>query len=327
MTRLITSGEFLDLIATLWRPHSDRTLALFVKHRRRFLGFVRIDRPMSTIIDESKRHDGVLVMRRYDGEQRLVVACGNGPLLFDDTDDLLTSSDEHYRAYRDDHLHIAEYTINILLEMNPSMIGSFGQTDLRRLFPQECFEEIEFEGGGCREEKWTVSNLLWLLKDGGRVILSGGKGHDSVVHDEKQETWICNTLVKKDGQLYTERDGPTLPPKGTRIGAGDSSFTDAWGITRHEWDTLDDVFDRAISLFDNSNFFQRALAKAWSRYILSTQLTKVTPVMRHRAKIVKDYIRDNAVMFISRHEWKSVTRKFDRPEDDEAPNKRLCRNS
>lgn len=315
MTRPITSGEFLDLIDTLCRPHgSDRTLALFVKHRRRFLGFVQIDRPMSTIIDESKRHDGVLVMRRYDGEQRLVVACGNGPLLFDDTDDLPTSSDENYTEYRDEHLHIAEYTINILLGMNPSMIGSFGQTDLRQLLPQGCFEEIEFEAGGCREEKWTISNLLWLLREGGRVLLNDGKG-------------ICNTLVKNGGQLYTELDGPNLPPKGTLISAGGTSFTDAWGIVRHECDTIDEVFDRAIELFNNSNFFQCALAKAWSQYILSSQLTKVTPVMRHRAKIVEDYIRDNVVMFISRREWKAVTRKFDRPEDDEAPNKRLCRDS
>jgi hypothetical protein len=265
MTHSITSIEFLDLIAALCGLHSDRKLALFVKYHRRFLGFVRIDRHISTIIDESRLHDGVLVMRRYKGERRLVVACGNGPLLFDDTDDLPMCSDEFFMDYREDHLHIGEYTINILLGMNPSMIGSFGQTDLRRLLPQECFEEIEFEGGGCREEKWTVSNLRWLLKEGGRVLLSGGKGHD-----KKQETWIYNTLVKKDGQLYTEREGPNLPPKGTLIDVGGSSFTDAWGIARRECETIDDVFDSAAALFDNSNFFQCALAKAWSRYILST---------------------------------------------------------
>lgn len=326
MTRLITSGEFLDLIATLCVPHRDRKLASFVKHRRRFLDFVRIDRPMSTIIDESRRHDGVLMMRRYKGEKRLVVACGNGPLLFDDTDDLPMSNDEYYREYRENHLHIDEYTINILLGMNPSMIGSFGQTDLRLLLPQARFEEIEFEGGGCKEEKWTISNLLWLLKEGGRVLLSGCKGHD-----ENQESRIYNSLVKKDGHLYTEREGPSLPPKGTLIDAGSSSFTNgwesAWGIVRNEWETIDNVLDSAVSLFENSNFFQWALSKAWSRYILSTQLTKATPVMLHRVKIVEDYIRDNAVMFLPRVEWKTVTRKLDRPEDDEAPNKCLCKYS
>lgn len=214
MARHIVADEFLDLIASLRNDKSidNQTLSLFVKYRRRFLEFMMIDRPMNEIIDESKSHDKVYVVRQYRGERRLVVACGNGPLLFDDTDEYPVGQDENYEEYRDEHLHVGEYTINGILGMNPSIIGGFGQTDLRSLLPQECFEEIEFEGGGEEEERWTISNILWLLKEGGQVKLTGG------------EDCVWNILVKKDGQLFTEMEHEELPPKGSRVVAIAHSF-------------------------------------------------------------------------------------------------------
>lgn len=312
MARHIVADEFLDLIASLRNDKSilNQTLSLFVKYRRRFLEFMMIDRPMNEIIDESKSHDKVYVVRQYRGERRLVVACGNGPLLFDDTDEYPVGQDENYEEYRDEHLHVGEYTINSILGMNPSIIGGFGQTDLRSLLPQECFEEIEFEGGGEEEEKWTISNILWLLKEGGQVKLTGG------------EDWVWNILVKKDGQLFTEMEHEELPPKGSRVvprchwfgrpptsddhtgttkgfgeflkGSVDTTFERCWGPPRvHCTNTvLNDVSHALRANWGGEKTYGDVLAEHWKKEYLKWHKDELSPALLKIIDTVERRIRE-----------------------------------
>lgn len=168
-------------------------ISAFIIDQDQLLRGLRIDRPMSTIIDNPI--GDALVMRQYKGERLMIVACGNRPVLFENT------TDDIFGPFHD---HVGAYTMDIMVGMNPSVVGDFHRTDLRKIVPRDSFDEIWFEGGGVEGDNMTVGNLLWMLKEGGRVdLICGVPDEDS----ESDEFTYCNQLVKKNNRLIVLHRG------------------------------------------------------------------------------------------------------------------------
>lgn len=198
-TRRISSRELLLLLKWMIEydlkgmKHAYEEISSFIIYQDQLLRGLQIDRPMSTIIDNPI--GDALVMRQYKGEKRMIVACGNRPVLFENT-----TSD----IFGPFHDHVGAYTMDLMVGMNPSVVGDFHRTDLRKIVPCDSFDEIWFEGGGSEGQNMTVSNLLWMLKDGGRVDLLGEVPDED---SESGEFLYWNQLVKKNNRLIVLHRG------------------------------------------------------------------------------------------------------------------------
>lgn len=132
----------------------------------------------------------VIQMRKYKGEPTLILGCGNDPV------------DIYYKTEELNHQHENCYTIDHDIGMNPSIVGRFGIDDMKFL-GKEIFDEIIFEGFkiSCHyregkkkrvidtDNKCTIENILYLLKDNGNVIF-------------RAENEEFGRLMKKNNKLH-----------------------------------------------------------------------------------------------------------------------------
>lgn len=115
-------------------------------------------------------NDKTIVLRQYNGEKYLMIGCGNKPLM--NCGGYLFESDEEKEKYQMEHHHDGYYTINPVIEYNPSIIGFFSYQHFLSI-PDGVFEEIETEGFWLELTEIAKSEFLRLLSDGGKVIVDG----------------------------------------------------------------------------------------------------------------------------------------------------------
>ena len=80
------------------------------------------------------KRTGSCILRKYNGETSLILACGNSPTCV-----CLGSK------YIYDHKHSGVYTIDSDISMNPSLVGLFGYEIFTEI-PDNSFNYIEMEG-------------------------------------------------------------------------------------------------------------------------------------------------------------------------------------
>ena len=128
---------------------------------------------IKTIFD---KHNYVQI-RPYQGETVLVIACGNRRIdsanLLPDIDDLDLIN--YKRNYDVSHSHYNEFTIDLSLLANPSIISKVNMTSTFLTIPDHSFKLIYFEGGGVsninvNEIERLLSNktssFCIIMKDG-----------------------------------------------------------------------------------------------------------------------------------------------------------------
>ena len=91
-------------------------------------------------------------LRPYKGEKILVIGCGNRRLdyLGNSLPTEFTNEEEikNKRLYDINHSHYNEFTIDLTLVANPSIIGNFDENTKFETIPDNSFNLIYFEGGG-----------------------------------------------------------------------------------------------------------------------------------------------------------------------------------
>ncbi len=138
------------------------------------------------IIEQLYTDHNIIQLRKINNETKLILGCGNYPISFEGFSFTRPVYQNHMDPkyaremikYGMQHKHDGCYTINPDIGMNPSIIGEFGIQDMKFL-PGDYFEEIQFEGFviDCdvvdgqihTENKCTINNLIYLLKENGIV--------------------------------------------------------------------------------------------------------------------------------------------------------------
>jgi hypothetical protein len=89
-------------------------------------------------------------LRPYRGEKVLVIGCGNKRLDHGNSVHDVNHSEEIMQKhnYNKFHSHYNEFTIDLSLVANPSIIGKFNENIMLGTIPDHCFDFIYFEGGG-----------------------------------------------------------------------------------------------------------------------------------------------------------------------------------
>ena len=103
-----------------------------------------------SIIKQIYERYGYLELRPYNGEKKLIIACGNTRF---DFDYLYTAENTDNRVVRTItsnkyHSHWDAYTIDMHLGANPSILGTWDADTFFRTIPDNSFDLILFEGGG-----------------------------------------------------------------------------------------------------------------------------------------------------------------------------------
>jgi hypothetical protein len=156
---------------------------------------------------------GVIQLRRYAGERKLILGCGNNPIFIGSTPlrKQYDSVTEFWSNYAESHKHVGCYTINPDIGMNPSIVGCFGIEDFTFL-PKGAFTEIEFEGfllnayildgRFCSSNVRTVRDLVHLLAPDG---IASVKREDTTVHKFRKAR---NRLIGIDEHSVVCDDSP-----------------------------------------------------------------------------------------------------------------------
>jgi hypothetical protein len=114
--------------------------------------------------------EGIIELRPYNGEDILVVGCGNYPLV--DCGGYSFRNKEAQNKYHCKHKHINCYTVNPSLAYNPSILAFYSYHTLGTI-PDKSFSKIIVEGIRLKETSIFASETLRLLKENG--VLSNGK--------------------------------------------------------------------------------------------------------------------------------------------------------
>ena len=114
------------------------------------------------------------ILRKYNGEKELILACGNNPTYsyLDPSSNSWKLFAEHYDQY-DYHDHSDAYTIDPDLAMNPSIVGLFGYETFKEI-PDNSFEYIEMEGLYANATALFWSELKRISKPNARTCIMFG---------------------------------------------------------------------------------------------------------------------------------------------------------
>ncbi len=122
--------------------NTDEFIAPFNLHE------LKIDnklKDIAHIFKESK----YLELRKYNGEKKLVIACGNYRLDDRNLDICLSENDCDQTFENKYHSHRDCYTIDLSLVANPSIVSNFDNPNIiYKTIPSNSFDLIFFEGGG-----------------------------------------------------------------------------------------------------------------------------------------------------------------------------------
>lgn len=129
------------------------------------------------IVDGYEQH-GVIVLRKYNGEEYCTIGCGNKPLANSGGYPLRDNEEEEYHAL---HHHTGHYTINPEPSYNPSVVGFFSKQTFGNI-PDNSFTEIYSEGICLDETDLYFSEIWRMLKDGGKMICDGNHTMTKIDH-------------------------------------------------------------------------------------------------------------------------------------------------
>ena len=132
---------------------------------------------ITTIFDEY----GYIQIRPYQGEKVLVIGCGNRRI---DAGNLYHKKNteeriNYKRNYDLDHLHLNQFTIDLTLVANPSIISNFGPDSRYYTIPDHSFTLIYCEGGAPVNNDREISRLLDNKTTSFYIIVENG---DYMVH-------------------------------------------------------------------------------------------------------------------------------------------------
>lgn len=92
-----------------------------------------------------------LELRPYNGEKKLIIACGNGRIDDRNLDPPIPSQWHDSVEQNMYHLHEGAYTIDFVLVANPSVVANVEGNLVLPGIPDNAFDLIYFEGGGTPE--------------------------------------------------------------------------------------------------------------------------------------------------------------------------------
>ena len=110
-------------------------------------------------IIENFKQNNYLELRPYNGEKRLIIACGN-KRLDDGNTDKITYMDKTIELNKY-HSHRDAYTIDLFIGANPSIVSQWGDVKIYTNLLNGIFDIIIFEGGGSAKD--NVNEIKRLL--------------------------------------------------------------------------------------------------------------------------------------------------------------------
>lgn len=161
------------------------------------------------------RRCSAIVLRRYSGENGLVVGCGNSPFSLGNLSLKEKISNPWIDDFNKDHVHNKMYTISTETGHNPSMIAEFGKADIAQILQKESFETVTFErpliGPLCNVN--IIRTLIHLLKNGGMVYLSNSVDIITIAKKVDGALVMEDGTVAKSDSVYTEIFSKIMAPK------------------------------------------------------------------------------------------------------------------
>lgn len=137
------------------------------------------------------KKNGVIELRTYNGEKKLLVGCGNYP--FVNCGGYPFQNNDEEKKYHEMHHHTDSYTINPMLSYNPSVIGFYSYNTFKNI-PSQSFEKIIIEGVRLDETQIFASETLRLLEQDGVVTLSNHENIDILIRRNNSLK-----LISRDG--------------------------------------------------------------------------------------------------------------------------------
>lgn len=108
---------------------------------------LKIDNKLSYITTIYKENN-YLALRKYNGEKKLIIACGNYRLDNRNLDPCVSEHDCDQTFENKYHSHKDCYTIDMSLLANPSIVSDFNNPNIVfKTIPSNSFDLIFFEGG------------------------------------------------------------------------------------------------------------------------------------------------------------------------------------
>ena len=106
-----------------------------------------------------------LELRKYNGEKKLIIGCGNKRLDncnldFCPSDPSKKFTKEHQENVNLYHSHLDAYTIDACIVANPSIVCGFNDATMLPTIPDNSFDIIIFEGGGDGPYNPEIKRLL-----------------------------------------------------------------------------------------------------------------------------------------------------------------------
>jgi len=128
-----------------------------------------------------------VIVHRQPKESRLIIGCGNLPpykegFYISQVDDYIGHENRH--EYRQKHAHEQCDTIDPDFSRNPTILCSFGHSDITPLFGGHKYSQIIIEGIQLRGDLDTIKLIDNLLEDGGELINCGVRLTKKWVQDQ-----------------------------------------------------------------------------------------------------------------------------------------------
>jgi len=174
-----SSGFFRKLIKLFWqhfekpmaqdKPHTKYLYKSWPMNGDKFEFDIQELDITETVDDIAQLYEefGVIVLRKYNGEDKLVIACGNCPLA--NCGGYPFNDDYEKEEYHAEHHHTGCYTINPAPEYNPSVIGWFSEQTFLNI-PDVSFSEIYIEGAWLDGTQIFFDEIRRMLKNGGKLF-------------------------------------------------------------------------------------------------------------------------------------------------------------
>ena len=143
--------RLLEYLLQLYRDLFPEYSEMSLENKNTDIIFMLLNQLNITNTEIELKNDNLIILRKYNNERELVIACGNSPIIgggnhmFDYNIHVNIDIDNSMELYKKYHSHNFAYTINIDIFFNPSCICNIIKQKLH-FIPDESFTYIYFEG-------------------------------------------------------------------------------------------------------------------------------------------------------------------------------------
>lgn len=156
-------------------------------------------------IERKNKKYGYIIVRKYKGENKLVIGCGNNPYFC--CGGYIIDDEKHLHHYQYFHSHDNCYTIDPLFGKNASTMGYFGHQNFLHI-PNRSFDIIHIEGINVENGPTFYNELKRLAKTGALLVFD----EETFIEIDRNDTEIHNFIQQyyKQSIIKTKRENQLL---------------------------------------------------------------------------------------------------------------------